>query len=58
MSQAADCCSKDLWNIGEFLWDYMMQHPRRCSSSYSLPWEYVILTCIFFASNVCASFLH
>jgi hypothetical protein len=36
--QGNDGGSKHLWNIGKFLWDYMAQHPRRQSSSYSMPW--------------------
>jgi hypothetical protein len=35
--------SKNLWNIGKLLPDYMAQHPRRQSSSYSLLWEPEIL---------------
>jgi hypothetical protein len=30
---------KHLWNVGQLLPDHMAQHPRRQSSSYSLPWE-------------------
>jgi hypothetical protein len=33
-----DGSSKHLWNVGQFLWDYTAQHPRRQSSSYSPPW--------------------
>jgi hypothetical protein len=29
--------SKHLWNVGQFLRDYTTQHPKRQSSSYSLP---------------------
>jgi hypothetical protein len=31
--------SKLLWNVGHLLPDFTVQHPRRQSSSYSLPWE-------------------
>jgi hypothetical protein len=31
--------SKHFWNVGKLLPDYMAQHSRRQSSSYSLPWE-------------------
>jgi hypothetical protein len=30
---------KHLWNFGQFLRDYMAQHPRRQLFSYSQPWE-------------------
>jgi hypothetical protein len=35
--------SKHLWNVGQFLPDYMTQHRRRQSSLYSSPWEPEIL---------------
>jgi hypothetical protein len=35
--------SKDLWNVGKFLPDYMVLQPRRQQSSYSPPWEPQIL---------------
>jgi hypothetical protein len=31
--------SKHLWNVGQFLWDYTVQHPGRQSSFYTPPWE-------------------
>jgi hypothetical protein len=34
-----DGCSTHLWNTGQRLVDYTEQHPRKQSSSYSLPWE-------------------
>jgi hypothetical protein len=36
--------SKHLWNIGKLIQDYATQHPRRRSSSNSLPWEPEIWT--------------
>jgi hypothetical protein len=35
--------SKDLWNVGKLLPDYMELQPRRQPSSYSPPWEPQIL---------------
>jgi hypothetical protein len=32
-------CHYHSWNIGQFLPDYMAQHPRRQPSSYLSPWE-------------------
>jgi hypothetical protein len=42
--------SKHLWNVGQFLGDCTVQHPRRQSFSNSPPWEQEILprTFIFF----------
>jgi hypothetical protein len=31
--------SKLLWNVGQYLPDYTVLHPRRQPSSYSSPWE-------------------
>jgi hypothetical protein len=30
---------KHLWNVGQFLPDYMVQHPQKQSSAHSSPWE-------------------
>jgi hypothetical protein len=35
--------SKYLWNVGQFLRDYTLQHPRKQSCSFSSPWEPEIL---------------
>jgi hypothetical protein len=35
----ADGGSRHLWNVGQFLPDYMTEDPRRKSSSYSSLWE-------------------
>jgi hypothetical protein len=35
--------SKHFWNVGHYLPDYTVQHPRRQPSSYSSPWEPKIL---------------
>jgi hypothetical protein len=34
-----DGCIKYIWNVHQFLWDHMAQHPNRQLSSYSPPWE-------------------
>jgi hypothetical protein len=36
--------SKLLWNIYQYLPDYMVHHPRRQPSSYLLLWEHEILS--------------
>jgi hypothetical protein len=34
-----DAGNKHLWNVGELLWKYKVQYPRRLSASYSWPRE-------------------
>jgi len=34
-----DGSSKHLWNVGQFLWDYKAQHPRKQLCSHALPRE-------------------
>jgi hypothetical protein len=65
--QGDDCFddggSKDLWNVGKLLPDYMALQPTRQPSSYSPPWEPKILLnflhvfwlkfCMHFSSNLC-----
>jgi hypothetical protein len=40
---ADDGGSKDIWNVGKLLPDYTALQPRRQPSSYSPPWEPLIL---------------
>jgi hypothetical protein len=43
---------KYLWNVVKLLPDYMAQHPRRQSSSYSPPWKHEISPEHHISSNV------
>jgi hypothetical protein len=37
--RSGDGGSMHLWNVGQLLWDYVAQYPRRLSASYSQPWQ-------------------
>jgi hypothetical protein len=47
-----EAASVSVWNVGQLLPDYTVQHPRRQPSSYSSPWEPEISQIIHVSSRV------